>query len=96
MGKLKQLGDRIESDDKARMVKQFVYIAVGNFIFALTMNYLVTPFNIYCSGAMGVAQLIDLFFASVLHLPTIAGIAWLGIIYWGMSIPSFLYGMKKL
>ena len=96
MSNFKELSDRIESDDKARMIKQLVYIAVGNFIFSWTMNALVTPFNIYCSGAMGVAQLIELFFTSVLHLPTIAGIAWLGIIYWGISIPSFIYGMKHL
>lgn len=96
MSKFKELSDRIESDDKSRMIRQFIYIAVGNFIFSWTMNALVTPFNIYCSGAMGVAQLIELFFTSVLHLPTIAGIAWLGIIYWGISIPSFIYGMKHL
>lgn len=96
MGRLKDLDKRIEADDKTRLIKQLVYIAVGNFVFSWTMNVLVTPFNIYCSGAMGVAQLIELLFTSVLHLPTIAGIAWLGIIYWGISIPSFIYGMKNL
>lgn len=96
MGRLNDLDKRIEADDKTRLIKQLVYIAVGNFVFSWTMNVLVTPFNIYCSGAMGVAQLIELFFTSVLHLPTIAGIAWLGIIYWGISIPSFIYGMKNL
>ena len=96
MSTFKELGDRIESDDKLRFTKQLVMITLGNFVFALTMNYIVTPFNIYCSGAMGVAQLIELFMKSVLHVPTIAGIAWLGIIYWGMSIPAFLYGMKEL
>ncbi len=95
MDRFKQLSDRIEADDKARLAKQLIYIAVGNFIFALTMNYLVTPFNIYCSGAMGVAQLIELLL-NTLHVPAIPGIGWLGLIYWGMSIPSFLYGMKKL
>lgn len=96
MAVFKDLDSRIESNDKSRLVKQLVYIAVGNFIFSWTMNVLVTPFNIYCSGAMGVAQLIELLFTSVLHLPTIAGIGWLGIIYWGISIPSFIYGMKSL
>ena len=96
MGRLKDINNRIESDDKLRFAKQLVWITVGNFIFALTMNLIVTPFNIYCSGAMGVAQLIELFFKTVLHIPTLGGIAWLGIIYWGMSIPAFLYGMKEL
>lgn len=96
MSKLSDLDKRIEDNAKSRLIKQLVYIAVGNFIFSWTMNVLVTPFDIYCSGAMGVAQLIELLFTSVLHLPTIAGIAWLGIIYWGISIPSFIYGMKSL
>lgn len=96
MGRLKDINNRIESDDRLRFAKQLVWITVGNFIFALTMNLIVTPFNIYCSGAMGVAQLIELFFKTVLHIPTLGGIAWLGIIYWGMSIPAFLYGMKEL
>lgn len=96
MSKLQDIDKKIESNDKTRLIKQLVYIAVGNFIFSWTMNALVTPFNIYCSGAMGVAQLIELLFTSVLHIPTIAGIAWLGIIYWGISIPSFIYGMRSL
>lgn len=96
MSKFQELNKKIESDDKTRLIQQLVYIAVGNFIFSWTMNALVTPFNIYCSGAMGVAQLIELLFTSVLHLPTIAGIGWLGIIYWGISIPSFIYGMRSL
>lgn len=96
MSKFQDINTRIEENDRARLVKQLIYIAVGNFVFSWTMNVLVTPFNIYCSGAMGVAQLIELFFTSVLHLPTIAGIAWLGIIYWGISIPSFIYGMRAL
>ncbi len=96
MSRFQEFNKKIESNDKSRLVKQLVYITVGNFIFSWTMNALVTPFDIYCSGAMGVAQLIELLFTSVLHIPTIAGIAWLGIIYWGISIPSFIYGMKSL
>lgn len=95
MKAFQELDKTIESNDKARLVKQLLFIAVGNFVFALTMNYLVTPFNIYCSGAMGVAQLIELLLTT-LHVPAIPGIGWLGLIYWGMSIPAFLYGMKEL
>ncbi|MBQ0040898.1 MAG: YitT family protein [Clostridiales bacterium] len=95
MSKFQELDKRIESNDTSRLIKQLVYISVGNFIFALTMNYLVTPFLIYCSGAMGVAQLIELLFKTI-GIPAIPKIGWLGIIYWGMSIPAFLYGMKVL
>lgn len=96
MANFKLLNEKIEADDRSRLAKQIVMITLGNFIFAVTMNYLVTPFNIYCSGAMGVAQLIDLFFASVLNINSIAGVDLLGIIYWGMSIPVLLYGAKCL
>ena len=95
MSKFQELDKRIESNNTSRLIKQLVYISVGNFIFALTMNYLVTPFNIYCSGAMGVAQLIELLLKT-LHVPAIPGIGWLGLIYWGMSIPAFIYGMVSL
>ena len=92
MGKVSQLLE----DDKSRNIMQLINIAVGNLIFSWTMNYLVTPFNIYCSGAMGVAQLIELFFKSVLHISSVGGIGLLGIIFWGISIPAFIYGMKNL
>lgn len=95
MGKFQELDKRIEANSTSRLIKQLIYISVGNFIFALTMNYLVTPFNIYCSGAMGVAQLIELLLKT-LHVPAIPGIGWLGLIYWGMSIPAFIYGMVSL
>ena len=95
MSKSKDLNNKIESNNNTRMAKQLVLIAVGNFIFSATMNYLVTPFAIYCSGAMGVAQLIELLLKT-LHIPAVPGIGWLGLIYWGMSIPSFIYGMVQL
>ena len=95
MSWIKEFDNKIESNDKARFAKQLVYIAIGNFVFALTMNFLVTPFLIYCSGAMGVAQLIELLLKT-LHVPAIPGLGWLGVIYWGMSIPAFIYGMKEL
>ena len=93
MNKLNQL---LDGNEKMRTVKQFAFITIGNLIFSWTMNTLVTPFNIYCSGAMGVAQLIELFFKSTLHISSLAGIGLLGIIFWGISIPAFIYGMKNL
>lgn len=95
MSKIQDLSNRIDTDDKSRFVKQLVFIAIGNFIFSWTMNVLVTPFNIYCSGAMGVAQLIELLLKT-LHVPAIPGLGWLGVIYWGISVPAFVYGMVVL
>lgn len=96
MNKLHELKYTIEHDYKLRSAKQIVLIVVGNLMLALTMNYIVTPYNLYCSGAMGVAQLVTLLLTSVLHLPELSGISWLGIIYWGINIPVLLYGAKSL
>lgn len=57
MNKIKEFNNRIEKDDKLRMIKQLIMITIGNAMLALSMNLIITPFNLYCSGAMGVAQL---------------------------------------
>ncbi|MBQ0017680.1 MAG: YitT family protein [Clostridiales bacterium] len=96
MNKLREINSRTEKDDKLRMVKQLVMITIGNAMLALSMNLIITPFNLYCSGAMGVAQLVDALIEDVLHIPAIPGIAWLGLIYWGINIPVLLWGAKSL
>ena len=96
MSKLKDINRSIEADDKLRMGKQLIMIAVGNLMLAVSMNFIITPFNLYCSGAMGVAQLVDVLVEDILHVPAIPGIAWLGIVYWGINIPVLLWGAKSL
>ena len=96
MSKFKELDYRIEHDDKLRWGKQILMICVGNLMLALVMNFIITPFNLYCSGAMGVAQLVTVLITDVLHIPTIPGIDMLGIVYWAINIPVLLYGAKQL
>ena len=96
MGKLNQLSREIDENDKLRFGKQLVMITIGNAMLAVSMNFIITPFNLYCSGAMGVAQLVAVLIEDILHVPAIPGIAWLGIVYWGINIPVLLWGAKSL
>lgn len=96
MTTIKQFNNEIESKDSTRMAKQIIMICIGNAMLAVSMNFIITPFNLYCSGAMGVAQLVAVFITNVLHVPAIPGIEWLGIVYWGINIPVLLFGAKQL
>ncbi|MDO4189972.1 MAG: YitT family protein [Lachnospiraceae bacterium] len=94
--KLSKINRIVEENKNLKMVKQLLMICVGNAMLAVAMNFVITPFNLYCSGAMGVAQLINALLFDVLHIPTIPGIESLGIVYWALNIPILLYGAKKL
>ena len=93
MGKINML---LESDPKLREAKQIGMICVGNAMLAVAMNLIITPFNLYCSGAMGVAQLVDVLLFQIIGLPTIPGIESLGVVYWAINIPVLLWGAKAL
>ncbi len=96
MSRLSKINDAIDAKDSTRMGKQIVMICIGNAMLAVAMNFIVTPFNLYCSGAMGVAQLIAVFMENILHIPSIPGVEWLGIVYWGINIPVLIFGAKSL
>lgn len=96
MEKCKDLNNLTEDNSGMKMLKQLLMIALGNAMLAVSMNFIITPFNLYCSGAMGVAQLVDALIEDVLHIPAIPGIAWLGLIYWSINIPILVWGTKSL
>lgn len=96
MSRISRINDAIEAKSSTRMGKQIVMICIGNAMLAVSMNFIITPFNLYCSGAMGVAQLIAVLIEDILHIPSIPGVEWLGIIYWGINIPVLLFGAKSL
>ena len=96
MRNFQKINKAIDEDIKLRLIKQLIMITVGNAMLALSMNYIITPFNLYCSGAMGVAQLVTAFFENILNIPQIPGISWLGIIFWGINTPILLWGARSL
>lgn len=63
----------------------------GNIIFAIGVNVIITPVNLYNGGFMGMAQLLRLFCISVLGISLPAGIDLVGIIYFCINIPLFVW-----
>jgi len=95
MNKLDHLNYSIEHNPKLKTAKQLLIMILGDWMMAATMNFLITPMNLYCSGAMGVAQLIALGLTK-LGMSSFFGMEWPGIVYWALSIPALLWGGKKL
>ena len=75
---------------------KFLMTVVGNLIYACGVNLMINPLHLYSGGFTGIAQLIRLFLLSVLHLPEIPGIDYMGIIYFALNIPLFYYAYKVM
>ena len=71
-------------------------VIAGNIIFAIGVNVIITPMNLYSSGFTGLSMLIRMFLVDMLHVPQIPGINYLGIIYFIINIPLFALGYKYL
>lgn len=73
--------------------RKFLYkmtlILFGNFIYACGINLAISPLHFYSGGFTGIAQLIQLFFINVLHLPQIPGFGYVGILYFLLNLPFF-------
>lgn len=81
--------------DKKKTDKIIMTIA-GNIIYAAGVNLMINPLHLYSGGFTGIAQLIRLFLLSVLHLPEIPGVDYMGIIYFAINIPLFWYAYKVM
>lgn len=83
-------------EDNFTSLAKICYIIVGNIIYAVSINVLITPMSLYNGGFLGLAQLLRLFFVRVLHLSLPAGIDITGIIYFLMNAPLFYYAYKAV
>ena len=54
----------------------------GNILFAVGVNMIITPMNLYSSGFTGISMLLRLLLVDFLHFPQIPGVDYLGIIYY--------------
>ena len=81
--------------DKKKTDKIIMTVA-GNIIYAAGVNLMINPLHLYSGGFTGIAQLIRLFLLSVLHLPEIPGVDYMGIIYFAINIPLFVYAYKVM
>ena len=72
------------------MLNRVALVIGGNLLFAVGINMIITPMNLYSSGFTGMSMLIRMFLIDVLHVPQIPGIDYLGIIYYLLNSPLFV------
>lgn len=82
--------------DRKKFLTQLFLIVAGNIIFAVGVNQIITPMNLYNGGFTGIAQLIRFALLDVAGLPEIPGFDYLGVIYFIINAPLFYYGYKVL
>lgn len=69
-------------------------IILGDIIFAVGINQIITPLNLYNGGFTGIAQIIRVVLIDYLNVPEIPGVDYLGIIYFLINVPLFYMALK--
>ena len=83
-------------EKKKHMLYRVALVIGGNLLFAIGINRIITPMNLYSSGFTGISMLLRMFVVNVLNIPEPAGISYLGIIYWIVNMPLFYLAYKSL
>lgn len=86
--------ERIE--DKQEAAAKIFWIIIGNAIYAVSINMLITPMSLYNGGFLGIAQLLRMFFINILHVPISSSMDITGVIYFIMNIPLFYYAYRAI
>ncbi len=71
-------------------------IVLGNLTYSMGVNLMITPIHLYSGGFTGIAQLIRTFLLEVLHVPVIAGMDYMGIIYFLLNVPFFIMAYRVM
>lgn len=87
-------GDRMSINKRTR--EKIVLTIVGNVIYAMGVNLMINPLHLYSGGFTGISQLIRLFLLEFLHVPEVAGIDYMGVIYFTINIPLFFMAYKVM
>ena len=69
---------------------------LGNLSYAAGVNLMITPIHLYSGGLTGIAQLIRMFLLDFLHFPQIAGVDYMGIIYFLINVPFFIMAYRVM
>ena len=94
---MESLGKRLDTAEKRKhLLRRVALVIGGNLIFAIGINVIITPMNLYSSGFTGMSMLIRMLLVNVLHVPQIPGIDYLGIIYWIINVPLFFLAYKAI
>ncbi len=71
-------------------------IVLGNLSYAAGVNLMINPIHLYSGGFTGIAQLIRTFLLNFLHIPQIAGVDYMGIIYFLINVPFFIMAYRVM
>ena len=82
--------------DKKHMLNRVALVIGGNLLFAVGINMIITPMNLYSSGFTGISMLLRMLLVNVLKVPQIPGVDYLGIIYWIINVPLFFLAYKAI
>lgn len=94
---MEPLGKRLDTKEKRKhMLKRVALVIGGNLIFAIGINVIITPMNLYSSGFTGISMLLRMLLVNVLKVPQIPGVDYLGIIYWIINVPLFFLAYKAI
>lgn len=90
-------GKRLDTlEKKKHLLNRIALIIGGNLLFAIGINVIISPMNLYSSGFTGMSMLIRMLLVNVLHVPQIPGVDYLGIIYWIINVPLFVLAYKAV
>ena len=62
-------------EKKKHMLYRVALVIGGNLLFAVGINRIITPMNLYSSGFTGISMLLRMFIVNVLNIPEPAGIS---------------------
>lgn len=79
-----------------KRLRRAALIISGNLIYACGVNLMINPLHLYSGGFTGISQLIRLFLLEFLHLPEIAGIDYMGVIYFLLNVPLFFMAYRVM
>lgn len=83
-------------EKRKHLLHRIALVIGGNILFAVGVNMIISPMNLYSSGFTGVSMLLRLFLVKFLHFPQIPGIDYLGIIYYIINVPLFILAYRVL
>ena len=83
-------------EKRKHLLHRVLLVVAGNVIFAIGVNVIISPMNLYSSGFTGISMLLRMFLVDILHVPQIPGVNYLGIIYFIINIPLFALGYRYL
>ena len=77
-----------------KQIKPYVIVVFGSSLFALGVNLLVVPLNLYSSGLLGVSQVLR----SIVNLviSSQSQYDWSGYVYFALNIPLYIMAYRSL